>query len=123
MRCLIRECAAATAANGVDGWRQRRHLSEKAEKLYNRARTKKRRDRSPGSLEEYLSVCEEMARRADSLLCELLVAGASVWRFERISCYKAHAVRQVDQIRRRILYAEVIPQEEKVFSVFEPHTR
>ncbi|MCY3625963.1 MAG: hypothetical protein OXH82_02745 [Candidatus Dadabacteria bacterium] len=63
-----------------------------------------------------------MVRRADNLLCELVAAGAPAWRFERISRYKAHAIRQVDQIRRRIVYGEVIPQEEKVFSVFEPHT-
>lgn len=41
----------------------------------------------------------------------------------RINYYKAHAVRQIDQVRRRIIHGEVIPQEEKVFSVFEPHTR
>lgn len=122
-RCLVRECAEAAKANEIDGWRQRRHLSEKIEKLYNLVRTKKRRDRNPGGLEEYLGVCEEMARRADKLLCELVAVGAPVWRIERINRYKLHAIRQVDQIRRRILYGEVIPQEEKVFSVFEPHTR
>jgi hypothetical protein len=39
-----------------------------------------------------------------------------------IESYLAHADRQVDQIRRRVLWGEVIPHGEKVFSVFEPHT-
>ena len=39
-----------------------------------------------------------------------------------IESYLAHAGRQVDQIRRRVLWGEVIPHGEKVFSVFEPHT-
>lgn len=34
----------------------------------------------------------------------------------------AHAERQIDQIRRRVLQGEVIPHHEKVFSIFEPHT-
>ena len=35
----------------------------------------------------------------------------------------AHTKRQIDQTDRRILQGEVIPQEEKVFSIFEEHTR
>ena len=34
-----------------------------------------------------------------------------------------HAVRQIDQIDRRLLKGKTIPQNEKVFSIFEPHTR
>ena len=122
-RGLVRECAEAAKVNRIDGCRQHKHLIKKIEKLYNRVRTKKRRDRNPGSLEEYLSVCEEMVKRADNLLCKLLAVGAPAWRLERINYYKAHAVRQIDQVRRRIIHGEVIPHEEKVFSVFEPHTR
>ena len=33
-----------------------------------------------------------------------------------------HAIRQIDQIRRRVILGEAIPHEEKVFSIFEPHT-
>ena len=33
-----------------------------------------------------------------------------------------HAKRQIDQIDRRVLKGETIPHEEKVFSLFEPHT-
>lgn len=36
--------------------------------------------------------------------------------------YIAHAERQIDQIRRRVILNEKIPHEEKVFSIFEPHT-
>ncbi len=122
-RCLVRVCGEAACANKLPGWRQHRHLSEKIQKLYNRVRTKKTRGRNPGSLQEYLSACEDMVRRADKLLCELVVAGAPVWRLKGINYYKAHAIRQIDQVRRRLILGEVIPQEEKVFSVFEPHTR
>jgi len=39
-----------------------------------------------------------------------------------IEKFIAHAVRQIDQIRRRVILGEKIPHEEKVFSIFEPHT-
>ena len=36
--------------------------------------------------------------------------------------YLIHAERQINQIRRRVLEGETIPHEEKVFSLFQPHT-
>ena len=36
--------------------------------------------------------------------------------------YIAYGELLVDQIRRRILYGERIPHEEKIFSIFQPHT-
>ena len=45
------------------------------------------------------------------LLCKLEIEG-----------FMKHAVRQIDQTRRRVLSEEVIPHAQKVFSIFEPHT-
>lgn len=39
-----------------------------------------------------------------------------------IQRYMQHANRQIDQIERRVIHGEVIPHDEKVFSIFEPHT-
>ena len=36
--------------------------------------------------------------------------------------FVAHAERQIDQIRRRVLNGETIPHKEKIFSLHEPHT-
>ena len=36
--------------------------------------------------------------------------------------FMRHAKRQIDQIERRVLRDEKIPHEEKVFSLFQPHT-
>lgn len=41
---------------------------------------------------------------------------------EKIRQFIVHAERQINQINRRVLEGEKIPHEEKVFSVFEPHT-
>ncbi len=39
-----------------------------------------------------------------------------------IDGYIAHAERQIDQIRRRVLEGSPIAHQEKVFSIFEEHT-
>jgi len=39
-----------------------------------------------------------------------------------IEGYIRHAQRQINQIERRVIQGETIPHEEKVFSIFEPHT-
>ena len=39
-----------------------------------------------------------------------------------IKNYIEHAERQIDQIKRRVFEGQTIPHEEKVFSLFEPHT-
>lgn len=39
-----------------------------------------------------------------------------------IEGYCQHAARQIDQIARRVLKGGMIPHQEKVFSIFEPHT-
>lgn len=41
---------------------------------------------------------------------------------QEIEGYIKHARRQMDQIIRRVVGGEKIPHEEKVFSIFEPHT-
>jgi hypothetical protein len=43
-------------------------------------------------------------------------------RIEKVLLFVRHAERQIDQIRRRVIQGEQIPHDEKVFSLFEPHT-
>ena len=43
-------------------------------------------------------------------------------KIQEIQGYIAHAERQIDQIRRRVVEGESIPHHEKVFSIFEEHT-
>jgi len=41
---------------------------------------------------------------------------------ENINHFVEHAVRQINQIERRVILGEAIPHHEKVFSIVEPHT-
>lgn len=69
----------------------------------------------------YLKEALVLIDKVKETLGALRVVG-SLQVVEAIESYLVHADRQVDQIRRRVLFGEVIPHCEKVFSVFEPHT-
>ena len=66
---------------------------------------------------------EAYVRRAKDSIAILNEMGiSSVARILSIETYIAHAERQIDQIRRRIIDDETIAHHEKVFSIFEEHT-
>jgi len=44
-------------------------------------------------------------------------------KIDQIKRFIEHAERQIDQIRRRVINGETIPHNEKVFSIFEEHTK
>ncbi len=109
MRCLIRISAQLASAFGLGGWRQSRHL--------------RRQRRHPDRVRAYLELCRSLVARAERLRRELEAAGAETWDIDAVQDLMDHALRQIDQIDRRLLQGEAIPHEEKVFSIFEPHTR
>lgn len=58
---------------------------------------------------------ELLEKNGLSAVKDLILAGS-------IRTFINHAVRQINQIERRVIFGEVIPHEEKVFSIFQPHT-
>ena len=123
MRCLIRTTGRAARRHGLGGWRQWRHLTGLVKGLFNRVRGKRKGKGEPERVEAYLERSQELVERAEGTLEELKAQGASAEVCEEIENYLGHARRQMDQVERRLLKGETIPHEEKVFSIFEPHTR
>ena len=121
MRCLLRETGRAAAEHGVTGWRQWKHSMRSVQALFHQVRSTRRA--RPVRVEECLARCRELVQRAEATLRVLIAQGANAWHIEVIEGYLSHAMRQIDQVDRRLLRGEVIPQHEKVFSIFEPHTR
>lgn len=121
MRCLIRGTGRAATEHGVPGWRQWKHLIVSVQKLFHKVRSTRRA--RPEQVEEYLSRCRALVLRAEATLPALIANGAAPWDIEAIEGFLRHAMRQIDQVDRRLLKGETIPQHEKVFSIFEPHTR
>ena len=123
MRCLLRETGRAAARHSVGGWRQRRHLSREVRRLFNRVRSTRRAKRHPERVEAYLARCRALVVRARETLDALRSKGAGEPACRAVEGFIAHAERQIDHAERRLVRGETIPHAEKVFSIFEEHTR
>ena len=123
MRCLLRTTGRAATRHGLRGWRQWRHLSRDVRTRFHRVRTTRRAQAQPERVTAYLERCRALMARAEATLGELAATGDAPVACVQIEAYLGHARRQIDQVDRRLLRGETIPHEEKVFSIFEEHTR
>ena len=121
MHCMHRHEGPLGSKHKVPDWRQWQHLQNTLEKKFNKIRKTRRASRK--DIKAYLKLCAELIGRVKALLLELAAKGVSPQKINKIKNFVMHAVRQIDQIDRRLLKGETIPQNEKVFSIFEPHTR
>jgi len=137
MRKILNDCGKANKAFAeVDGWRQYAHLYQGLRNLYRMAlKLKKSTSKDPAKvqarLEEIYRTCQALLDRSSVLLQRAggtalqlrAIADPVALAFaQEIEFFQAHAERQIDQIRRRVIDDEVIPHGEKVFSLFEEHT-
>ena len=118
---MLRCAGRAASTHDVSGFRQWVHLQESFKKRFNKVRRAKRA--SPKHIKAYLKACAELVGRVEALLVELVAKGEPRWKINKIAYFLKHAVKQINLIDRRILKGETIPHNEKVFSIFEPHTR
>ena len=123
MRCLVRTTGRAATRHGLRGWRQWRHLSRDVRTRFHRVRTSRQSKAHPERVTAYLERCRALVARAEATLGELEATGDAPIACAQIEMFLAHARRQIDQVDRRLLRGETIPHEEKVFSIFEEHTR
>ena len=123
VRCLVRETGRAARRHAVGGWRQWRHLSKEVRKLFNGVRSTRRAKRRPERVEAYLERCRSLVERAANTVDVLRNKGVDGITCQSIQSFILHAQRQIDQVERRLLRDETIPHAEKVFSIFEDHTR
>ena len=121
MRCMLRYAGPLGSKHNVSKWRQWKQLQKSIKDKSNRIR--KTRRASPKHIKAYLGYCAELIGRVEALLLALAAKGVLPHEINKIRHFSMHAVRQIDQIDRRLLKGETIPQNEKVFSIFEPHTR
>ena len=123
MRCLLRETGRAGEQYAVGSWRQWRHLTREVRKLFNRVRATRRAKQHPERVAAYLDRCRVLVGRAVETVDALRSRGASECACRCIEGFVVHARRQIDHVERRLVRGETIPHAEKVFSIFEEHTR
>ena len=121
MRCMLRYAEPLGSKHNVSKWCQWKQLQVSIKDKSNRIR--KTRRTSPKHIKACLKACAELIGRVEALLLALAAKGVPPQKTNKIRNLSMHAVRQIGQIDRRLLKGETIPQNEKVFSIFEPHTR
>ena len=121
MRCMHRHAGLLVSKHKVLKWRQWMHLQESVTDKLNKIRKIRRASRK--DINAYLKACAKLIGRVKALLLELAAKGGSPQKINKITNFVMRAVRQIDQIDRCLPKGETIRQNEKVFSIFEPHTR
>jgi IS5 family transposase len=74
------------------------------------------------AVREYLAVGQEISNKVQQSLLELCDLSVESTRWERLEYFHRMLDKHLDLVARRLLNEETIPQAEKVFSIFEPHT-
>jgi transposase, IS5 family len=121
----------------VSAWRQHQHNVRHLKRLMRKAQnTRRRKAKSEAqkkinealcieAYQAYLDVAEQYLNKAQATVAKLEVIGTTehdVLRKLEIEGFMKHALRQIDQTKRRVISGEVIPHAQKVFSIFQPHT-
>ena len=134
IRKTIEISADLCQAHGLTDWRQSAFNLRQFKKFYRRAQKlkhstsqdeSKRQDKETAMREAhrvYLEQAQLYLDRASDTRRQLKhIVLAEVFLGE-LDEFMRHAERQIDQIDRRVLQSQTIPHEEKVFSLFQPHT-
>lgn len=134
MRKTIEIAAELCQAHGLSEWRQSAYNLRQLKKLYRQAQKLKHSTSQDEAKREAKQAAMREAHRAylDQAEAHLDRARGSRERLARrvlfpgmlaeLDEFMLHAERQIDQVRRRVLEGQRIAHEEKVFSLFQPHT-
>ena len=134
MRKLISQAGRACEENEIPGWRQYQYNCRQVKRLFRRtqkvrysnARNEQRREEKNQQVRTSYQAYVDKARfyvEKGKQAREALAAQGCQVHSTLLSRWIVDAERQIDQIDRRVLQGEVIAHEEKVFSIFEPHTQ
>ncbi len=138
MRKVIALTAQWCDERGIGDWRQHaynlRHIKRLMRAAQNKKRSKAKSEEQKKKNEkqvvkahrEYLDVAGRYLQKAQYTIAMLEQQGFTgeldILKKLEIEGFMQHATRQIDQTKRRVIHGEVIPHDEKVFSIFEPHT-
>jgi len=141
LRKILPLAAELAAEHGLEGWRQHKHLLKNVGRLVRKiGKVSRAKGRGPDRLkpgyQELLELAEELLARARHLLGALPIAPPTTT-VSVVQLKKAKTPAQREKLllhyvnltahvcgtaRRRVLEGQTLANEEKIFSIFEPHT-
>ncbi len=129
---IILMCVALANEHGISGWRQHTHLLKKVKQLnrkINRIAAKKGpnyQSRMKPLYREMLQKTQLITQRARDL-CVVTGQPApsplDMFGANTLQAFIVRTERVADTARRRVINAETVPNSDKLFSIFEPHTQ
>lgn len=135
IRKALHLCAELCKTQGLSEWRQSAHHWRCFKKSYraiqqlkpstsqDEAKRQARQAQMNAAYQTYIDQAEVYVQRARATGQRLhREHGVPSVLLADLETYLAHAKRQINQIRRRVLHGEKIPHAEKVFSLFQSHT-
>jgi IS5 family transposase len=133
VRKIIELCVLLATRYGLTGWRQSDHLLKKVQRLSRRIERLAARKR-PGYQEHLKEAYRHLLRfsgqvlsRAEGLIADIERQGTTD--MSTLACVADLQVfmERTEQVRgtarRRVLHGEQVPNADKLFSIFEPHTQ
>lgn len=114
----------------IEGFRNRTRAARRRMQAIQRMSTRQRQWQQTSKYRELIGIAEEVVAcarsalkkpftaRSKNLVGDLTIAGLH----REIDHYCLLADRVIDQTRRRVMDGEQVPNAEKVYSIFEPHT-
>ena len=133
LRKVLGLCATLAALVGVGGWRQHKHLYQKAKTLarqIDRIAARKGagyQQRLQRPYRELLSLAETISRRAEKLRKRAqrgTAADAEILALDaQLQVFLERTLHVCGTARRRVLEGENVPNRDKLLSIFEPHTQ
>jgi transposase, IS5 family len=135
LRKVVTLAARLAVEQGLPGWRQHEHVLHRVKKLVrdigraSRVKNQAGQARLQAGYKELLHLADELLQRGRQLAATVqspgnlsvldLAGGAGV---PELLHYADLTAKVCDTARRRVLQGETVPNEEKIFSIFEPHT-
>jgi hypothetical protein len=133
VRKTIELCAAASQDFGLSGWRQHEHLLKKVKQTARQIsrisarKGAKYKERLAGQYRKLLKRTDKILTRAKATCqalqnkCELDIM--AIARIGEIKVFVERTEHVCGTARRRVLEGETVANEDKLFSIFEPHTQ
>lgn len=124
VRKVIEMVSHLCKSNNVKGYRQYKQNRNKLKRLMHKARNSKKRNETAtkAAHQAYIDCAKEQLAKAKMQLDALKASGVLFIQQTEIEGYQQYAATFISQIERRVLKGETISHDEKIFSIFEPHT-
>lgn len=106
----------------IKGWRKHKSIISDIKSLFRAASNKVFKGKNEAEKIQSVKRYLHKARKINKNLITVKNATTSLITAFALQQYTDYISKFIDQIERRLLKGEVIPPDEKIFSIFEPHT-